>query len=181
MTEKRYHDGRLIILENETYITNEHGVTVRRVETILEDGTQLIQEIPMNSPEASAPSEEELDIPFAHATSVPESSPTVPAPYVAGSSGGPVAVITGPPQPPRVAVITGPPRPPAPPQVSYPSSRYIYRDERTGACMICGLSALVCLVICCCCFLPAIIFPIAWAASWSQVSTDDDIWNDDHF
>ena len=185
MTVKRYHDGKLIILENEAYVTNEQGANVRRVEMVLEDGTEVIRDTivegsPSNAyPQASAPSEEDLEIPIVHATAVPECHAVVAATTLPAATSSPFAVVTGPPQPPRVAVVTGPPRPPAPPQVYIPSSsRYVYRDERTGVCVICGISAFLCLVICCCCFLPFAIIPIVWATTWKQ-DFDDDFFQQD--
>lgn len=191
MTAKRHTDGRLIIMENEMYVTNEHGILVRRLEQVLEDGTQIIQDQPIEQPTAtayptyaSAPTEEEINIPIVQATSIPQSyaTNTIPTGSHQGlqTSSGSVAVVTGPPQPPRVAVVTGAPRPP--PQPYTPSSRYVYRDERTGACMICGLSALVCFLICCCCLLPLIILPIVWVQVWNDPYDDDywHNWEDDH-
>lgn len=178
MTEKRYHDGRLIILEHETFVTNDQGVAVRRVETVLEDGTELVQDIPVDHPGASAPTEDEVNIPFAHAVAVPESPPSG-GQYSSDSPADHVEVATVPPAPPRVAVVTGPARPAAPPQSNFPSSRYVYRDERTGARMICGLSALVCFLICCGCFLPILIVPVLWVTNWGDV--DDAFWEDDNY
>ena len=43
---------------------------------------------------------------------------------------------------------------------SNPGTRYVYRDERTGVCVICGLSFLFFFVMCCACLLPAILVPI---------------------
>jgi len=43
---------------------------------------------------------------------------------------------------------------------SNPGTRYVYRDERNGVCMICGLSFLLFFVMCCACLLPAILVPI---------------------
>jgi hypothetical protein len=129
MTQK-YHDGKRIIEETETIATNANGSSVRRRETVLEDGTRLIEETPLSSSYATAPppgiavatapiEEPEIyipggptayafsEVPFAHATSVPAESPA----YFQGASGS-TAVVTGPPQPPAVAVVTGAPRPP---------------------------------------------------------------------
>lgn len=190
MTVRRYHEGKAIILENETYVTNEQGILVRRVEMVLEDGTEHIQDTPVDGhsaaqyrPPASAPTEDEVNIPIVHATTVPAGyDPPSPSSTTFQASTGSVAVVTGPPEPPRVAVVTGPPRPPAPPQVYYtPSSRYIYRDQRTGACVICGLSIVACFLICCCCFLPVVIIPIIWASGAWNGEYDDAVWNDDHY
>ena len=184
----RHSDGRMIISENESYWTNEYGKLMRRLEQVLDDGTQIIQDLPVEEstasgypPQASAPMEDEINIPIVHATSVPvgyeTNVSTQPHPIYGPSS--PVAVVTGPPQPPRVAVVTGPPRPP--PQAYYRSSRYFYRDERTGACKICGLSVLICLSICCCCLLPMMIVPIIVVPMFKD-TTDDDFfgaWQDD--
>ena len=136
----------------------QNGYRVLRTELVLEDGTEVIQDEPTAYPQASAPSEDEVNIPIVHATSVPIEDPQPVAPIVQElpsssaatyyhASNGPVAVVTGQPQPPSssVAVVTGPPRPPDPPMAYSPSNRYVYRDERSGACMICGISALVCL------------------------------------
>ncbi len=186
MTVKRYTDGRLIVMEQDAYVTNEHGIYVHRRNLILEDGTEIVQDRPMEEstatayhPHASAPMEGEIDIPIVHVTTIPHGYATsIPtASHSLPLSSGPVAVVTGPPQPPRIAIVTGPPRPP--PQAYPLSSRYVYRDESTGACMICGLSALVCLLLCCCCLLPVIIFPILWVQA-QQAPFDDDIWQTIH-
>ena len=175
-------DGRVIISEDESYWTNEYGTLMRRVQQVLEDGTEIIQDLPVQEstatghhPQASAPMEDEVNIPIVQATPVPTPYATnVPnQPYPIDVPSSPVAVVTGPPQPPRVAVVTGPPRPP-PPHAYYPSSRYVYRDERTGVCKICGLSALICLSICCCCLLPIVIIPSILVPIFND-ATDDDI------
>ena len=180
MTLTRHSDGRAIISENETYWTNECGHLMRRLEQVLEDGTEIIQDLPVEGsiaagypPQASAPMEDEINIPIVQAITVPAGydNSVATQTYPMNVPSSPVAVVTGPPQPPSVAVVTGPPRPP--PQVYYPSSRYVYRDERTGACMICGLSALICLSICCCCLLPFIIVPIVVVPMFKDVANDD--------
>lgn len=199
--EQRYHGGKLIVEETTTLVTNSDGIRVRRTERLLEDGTVHVVDSPELSSSSSAPPMMEpsapyessdtrvppessipmtaatgmhssSDIPFAEAMCVP-SEESVPA------TTRPVAVVTGSPQPPSVAVITGQPRPP--PQVVYPSNSYAYRDERSGACIICGISAIVCVALCLCCMIPALVVPIAWVLSGQKESLfDDDFWNDDH-
>jgi hypothetical protein len=192
---QQYHDGKRIIEETETIATNANGSSVRRKETLLEDGTRLIQETPLSSSYATAPVDEPeiympegstayetSEVPFAHATSMPAESPAYSPAYFQGSEGS-IAVVTGPPQPPAVAVVTGPPQPP--PNVSvvpgppsyYPETRY--RDSR-GACTCCGITVIVLAVIFVCCVLPLFVMLIIWIIAWDEiiVNFDDDYFND---
>jgi hypothetical protein len=130
MTQQHY-DGKQVLSESESYVTNENGVTVLRRETILADGTRMTQETPLSSSGttphpglsvASAPIEEPdmviapttvthmtTEVPFAQATCYPET----PNYNMHGPSGS-IALVTGPPQPPSgsIAVVTGTPQPP---------------------------------------------------------------------
>jgi hypothetical protein len=174
-----------MVSENETYVTDAVGSLVLRRETVLADGTRLISDTPLattaDNPNPSAPIEDphvastayasSVDVPFAYATSV-----SVPATDVTGSSGGHIAVVTSPPQPPRVAVITGNPQPPAQQPLSGHESRY--RDNR-GAWTCCGITSLITLLICICCILPILVVVIIAASTWENIG--DDFWEDDNF
>jgi hypothetical protein len=183
MTVRESYDGKQIVSENETYVTDADGSLVLRRETVLADGTRLISDTPLattaDNPNPSAPIEDphvaftasasSVNVPFAHATSV-----SVPATDVAG---GHIAVATSPPQPPRVALITGNPQPPAQQPLSGHESRY--RDNR-GAWTCCGITSLIMLLICVCCILPIIVVVIIFAAStWQYI--EDDFWEDDYY
>ncbi|KAG7362804.1 hypothetical protein IV203_026164 [Nitzschia inconspicua] len=135
------------------------------------------------------------DVPFVQATSVvPEHSPyayassSVYNPHGSGginsATSGSIAVATGPARPSSsFAVATGPPRPPSSavtPGVSvvtgplgtnsrqpvHATTQYNsrYRDSN-GALTCCAVSILITVSICVCCFLPFIVFAIAWAAA----------------
>ena len=56
---------------------------------------------------------------------------------------------------------------------SSPGTRYVYRDERSGVCVICGLSFLFFFVICCACLLPAILVPIFLISKAAESLNDE--------
>jgi hypothetical protein len=190
-------------MEDETIVTNDYGIRVRRIHIILEDGLEIIEDHPLGEvgpayhPQATAPSESEImhaqeyppgnvasgyrpqatapsesyrqpTIPIVHATALPVDVPTTVPPTVSESAGTATGTTL-----PQVNVVQGP----APPQAyQMPPSRYVYRDERTGVCVVCGLSFLACFWLCCCCVLPVILVPIGLVIRWynNKSSWDDD-------
>jgi hypothetical protein len=180
--KKRYHDGRAIILDHDTIVPNEYGIRVRRREIILEDGQQILEDYSLDGdidgyhPQPSAPLESEVNrqttasssIPLVQATVVPFDTPTSPPTTPSSTpitqmqsamipAGGPES---------QVQIVQGPTQ--VQPYAMMPPSRYVYRDETTGVCLVCGLSLLACFSLCCCCLVPVIVLPVWWVFSWTD-------------
>lgn len=148
------------------------------------------------------------DVPFVQATSVvTEHSPysssynnnnlNVSVTPTISTSSGPIALATGPARlstsfngateptrppssamSPGVSVVTGPQGTNSIQQV-HPTAQYNSRYRNSnGALTCCAISMLVTIGVCCCCFLPLIIFVISWIATGMGINWDD--FDDDH-
>jgi len=97
------------------------------------------------------------------------------------ATNNPVAVVTGPPQPPSVAVVTGAPQPPT---VIAPYGGTSHHHHRSDGQKCCIVSAWTAGVICClCCILPFIVVISVFAVTPEAFNDDfyDSNFDDDFF
>jgi hypothetical protein len=144
--------------------------------------------LPSSGKGDASPAEPEINLGSSQAASGSE-DPEVPFALATSLDGSPVALVTGPPQPPPVAVVTGPPQPPPvavvtgrpqPPESQSQGPVVVYsgeqaRHEKNRNCLV--VLWIMSVACCVCCVLPSVIVAVVLLTSIDNIYIieDDDI------
>jgi hypothetical protein len=132
--------------------------------------------LPSSGKGDASPAEPEINLGSSQAASGSE-DPEVPFALATSLDGSPVALVTGPPQPPPVAVVTGRPQPPESqsqgPVVVYSGEQA--RHEKNRNCLV--VLWIMSVACCVCCVLPSVIVAVVLLTSIDNIYIieDDDI------